>query len=81
MQLTDLFIDPDERGLYGERGNPISGIDPSTLISDLSSVSGPYGGAIRRMNCCIDAWWPEVVATSGTECTAGYSCPADLACD
>ena len=79
VQLTDLFIDPDERGLYGERGT--LSVDPTTLITDLSSLSGPYAGAIRRMNCCIDAWWPEIVGITGTECTVGNSCPADLACD
>ena len=77
-QLTDLFIDPDEKGLYGARA-PL-GVAPYTLISDLSSLSGPYGGAMRRMNCCIDDWWPAIVGQTGTEC-AGNSCPADLACD
>jgi hypothetical protein len=33
------------------------------------------------MNCCIDDWWPEIVAESGTLCTAADSCPADLVCN
>ncbi|HXJ34974.1 MAG TPA: sulfatase-like hydrolase/transferase [Candidatus Eisenbacteria bacterium] len=72
-QLTDLFIDPDETDLHA--GNPTS------LITQISSMTGPYAGAIRKMNCCIDDWWPDVVAESGTLCTTGYSCPADLVCD
>jgi hypothetical protein len=73
VQLTDLFLDPDEKGLGTG--------DPSTLVSHLSSLGGPYGSTIRRMNCCIDAWWPEIVGESGTQCTLGFSCPADLVCD
>jgi hypothetical protein len=73
VQLADLFLDPDEKGLAtGEQ---------STLIGSMSSLGGPYAGAIRRMNCCIDEWWPEIVAESGTQCTPGLSCPADLSCE
>jgi hypothetical protein len=73
VQLSDLFLDPDEQKLH-------SG-DQTALVTQMSSMSGPYAGAIRRMNCCIDDWWPEIVAQSGTNCTAGYSCPADLVCE
>jgi hypothetical protein len=72
VQLADLFLDPDETSLH-------AGNTPS-LISSLSSMSGPYAGAIRRMNCCIDQWWPEIVGESGTNCTPSDSCPSDLAC-
>jgi hypothetical protein len=73
VELSDLFLDPDEDGLH-------SG-DPSKLVTQLSSLSGPYAGAIRRLNCCIDAWWPDIVSQSGTQCTSGNTCPADFACD
>ncbi len=73
VQLSDLFLDPDEDGLH-------SG-DPTKMVTQVSSLGGPYANAIRRMNCCIDAWWPEIVGQSGTQCSAGYTCPADLACD
>ena len=73
VQLADLFLDPDERGLATG--------DQTKLVTQLSSLTGPYAGAIRRLNCCIDAWWPEIVGESGTQCTLGYSCPADFSCD
>jgi hypothetical protein len=73
VQLADLFLDPDEQGLATG--------DPSTLVGALSNLGGPYGGTIRRMNCCIDDWWPEIVGESGTQCTLGFSCPADLKCE
>jgi hypothetical protein len=73
VQLTDLFIDPDEKGLHTG--------DPAALPTQLSNLSGPYASAIRKMNCCIDAWWPEIVGESGTQCTLGDTCPADLSCD
>jgi hypothetical protein len=73
VQLSDLFLDPDEHGLH-------SG-DSSTLIGTMSDLDGPYQSAIRQMNCCIDAWWPDVVGQSGTQCMGGASCPADLSCD
>jgi hypothetical protein len=73
VQLTDQFLDPDEKDLFtGE---------PSALVTQMSKLTGPYAGAIRRMNCCVDDWWPEIVAESGTQCTFGNSCPADLACN
>jgi hypothetical protein len=73
VQLSDLFLDPDEKGLHSGDG--------STLVGSMSSLTGPYQNAIRQMNCCIDDWWPEIVGESGTQCTSGFTCPADLACD
>ena len=73
VQLSDLFLDPDEDGLHTG--------DPTKLVTQMSDLGGPYANAIRRMNCCIDAWWPEIVGQSGTQCTTGFTCPADLACD
>jgi hypothetical protein len=73
VQLTDLFLDPDEVDL----GKGVTG----SLVKSLSDVGGPYAGAMKRMNCCIDDWWPQAAAESGTICSAGFSCPADLTCD
>ena len=73
VQLSDLFLDPDERGL--------STGDQSKLVTQMSSLSGPYAGTIRRLNCCIDDWWPEIVGESGTQCSVGNSCPAEFSCD
>jgi hypothetical protein len=71
VQMSDLFLDPDEKGLH--TGNA------GTLVDSMSDLAGPYGGALRRMNCCVDAWWPEIVGQSGTQCSG--VCPADLTCD
>jgi hypothetical protein len=73
VQLADLFLDPDEFGL--EQGNS------GSLVNDMSKPNGPYAGAMSRLNCCIDDWWPEIVSQSGTTCQAGDSCPADLTCN
>jgi hypothetical protein len=73
LQMSDLFLDPDEKGLD-------SG-DASTLVGGMSNLSGQYGGAMRRLNCCIDDWWPDIVTESGTQCTTGFSCPVDFSCD
>jgi hypothetical protein len=73
VQLSDLFLDPDEEGLHTG--------DPTALVTQMSNTSGPYGDAIRSMNCCVDDWWPDIVPSSGTLCTSGHSCPADLVCD
>jgi hypothetical protein len=73
VQLADLFLDPDEFGL--ESGNTAS------LINDMSKIPGPYAAAMRRLNCCIDDWWPDIVGQSGTTCQAGDSCPADFVCN
>jgi hypothetical protein len=72
-ELSDLFLDPDEHGLH--RGMP------GSLIADLSDPQGAYASSMARMNCCIDDWWPEIVAQTGTLCTPGLSCPADLTCN
>jgi hypothetical protein len=73
VQLTDQFLDPDEKDLFTGA--------PGALVTQMSSMTGPYASLMRRMNCCIDEWWPEIVAESGTHCTFGNSCPADLACN
>ena len=73
VQLTDMFVDPDEKDVF--TGNA------AALVTQMSKLPGPYADSIRRMNCCIDDWWPEVVAETGTQCTSGYSCPADLSCN
>jgi hypothetical protein len=73
VQMSDLFLDPDEEGVHtGSAG---------TLVDSMSNLAGPYAGTLRRLNCCVDDWWPEIVAESGTQCTAGFPCPADLTCD
>ncbi len=72
LQMTDLFLDPDENGLH--KG------DRRSLTYELSRLTGPYGSAMRRANCCMDDWWPEA-GNLGTACTAGYACPADLTCN
>jgi len=72
MELADVFLDPDERGLHGKF--------PGTVVEDMSSMLGPYGDMMRRANCCLDDWWPEV-SELGTQCSPGYSCPASMACD
>jgi len=68
-QLADLFLDPDESGLHGRSSG--------SMVPDLSAENGPYGPTMARMNCCIDAWWPEA-ASGGTACTG--TCPASLSC-
>jgi hypothetical protein len=68
-QLADLFLDPDESGLHGR--------STGTMVPDLSAANGPYAATMARMNCCIDAWWPEG-ASGGTACSGG--CPAALSC-
>ena len=73
-QLSDLFLDPDESGLHDGRAS-------TSLVATMSAPSGPYAGVIRRLSCCIDQWWPEIVGESGTLCPAGATCPADLVCD
>ena len=72
-ELSDLFLDPDEKGLH--QG------DPTSLVTALSNPTGGYATLMRRMNCCIDAWWPQIVTETGTLCTTGLSCPADLTCN
>jgi Sulfatase len=70
--LVDLFLDPDERGRHiGEDG---------PLFAQMSSPAGPYGPDLRRLSCCIDAWWPDG-ARGGTLCRARDACPADFTCN
>ena len=72
-ELSDLFLDPDEKALH--QG------DPTSLVTALSNPTGGYATLMARMNCCIDAWWPDIVSQTGTLCTTGLSCPADLTCN
>jgi arylsulfatase A-like enzyme len=71
LELTDLFLDPDEHGLHGG----ISG--EGTIARDLSRAGGPYGSTMSRLECCVDAWWPQ--GASGSTCSGG--CPADFTCN
>ncbi len=71
-QMSDLFLDPDEFGLHDGKRNP------DAIVTQLSSLAGPYGPAMQGANCCIDDWWPEA-ASAGTSCAGG--CPAELTCN
>jgi hypothetical protein len=71
LELTDLFLDPDEHGLHG--GLEVEG----TIAFDLSRPNGPYTSTMRRLECCVDAWWPQ--GASGSTCSGG--CPADFSCN
>lgn len=71
VQLSDLFLDPDEKGLFGGK--------PGNMIYEISPTDGPYASTIQRLNCCLDDWWPELVSRYGTLCSGG--CPSDLACN
>jgi Sulfatase len=70
--LVDLFLDPDERGRHIGEDDP--------LFAQMSSPAGPYGPDLRRLSCCIDAWWPDG-ARGGTLCRARDACPADFTCN
>ncbi len=70
-ELTDLFLDPDEEGLHSGK--------PGTLTYDLSRRSGAYANTMTRLNCCVDDWWPEAAAETGTTCRGG--CPPDFVCN
>jgi hypothetical protein len=72
-ELSDLFLDPDEQGLHD--------LGATSLVSALSDPDGGYAGMMRRMNCCVDDWWPEIVPQTGTLCTEGLRCSADLTCN
>ena len=71
LELTDLFLDPDEHGLHG--GMQAEG----TIANDLSRSSGGYAGTMSRLECCVDAWWPA--GAIGSTCSG--SCPADFVCN
>jgi Sulfatase len=70
-ELVDLFSDPDELSRRS---------DDDPLLMDMSSPTGSYGLDVRRLNCCIDGWWPEGAA-GGTACTKDAACPADFVCN
>jgi hypothetical protein len=69
VEMTELFLDPDERDVH-ENG---------PIASFFSDPSGPYGSTMRALACCIDDWWPGE-ARGLPLCGAG-SCPAQLACN
>lgn len=71
IELTDLFLDPDEIGLHDNL--------PGSLTNFLSD-SPAYAAARARMSCCLDAWWSPGPG-SVSACGPGYSCPADLTCN
>ena len=52
---------------------------PGTLTYDLSRPSGPYASTMALLNCCVDDWWPEAAAVTGTTCSGG--CPPDFLCN
>jgi arylsulfatase A-like enzyme len=71
LELSDLFLDPDEQGLH-------SGLaGQGTVTRDLSEPNGPYASTMSRLECCVDAWWPQGAA--GSTCSGG--CPADFICN
>jgi len=71
LELTDLFLDPDEHGLHG-------GIEAEgTIAHDLSKSTGGYASTMSRLECCVDAWWPA--GAIGSTCSG--SCPADFVCN
>jgi arylsulfatase A-like enzyme len=71
LELTDLFLDPDEDGLHAG----LSG--QGTVARDLSEPGGPYASTMARLECCVDSWWPQ--GASGSTCSGG--CPVDFACN
>jgi len=68
--LVDLFADPDE----------VQRSEGSEAYLAMSSPNGPYDADLRRLSCCLDAWWPEAIGSS-TLCGPGDSCPADFTCN
>jgi hypothetical protein len=67
--MTDLFLDPDERDVHGN--GPVA-----ALFSD---ESGPYGATLRQLACCIDDWWAGDLR--GASLCGGSACPAALTCN
>jgi len=67
--MTDLFLDPDERQVH-ENG-PVAAL--------LSDESGPYGTTLRQFACCIDDWWDGNLR--GLSICGGETCPAALTCN
>ena len=72
LELTDLFLDPDENGLHAG----VEGI--GTVSYDLSRPGGAYADTTSRLSCCVRDWWPEAASTPSV-CTG--SCPADFVCN
>ncbi len=71
LEMTDLFLDPDEHGLH-------AGIEgDGTVARDLSASTSGYASTMSRLECCVDAWWPA--GASGSTCSG--SCPADFVCN
>ena len=68
--MTDLFLDPDERDVH--QAGPFAAL--------LSDESGPYGATLQQLACCIDGWWPGD-SKAASLCGAGASCPAALTCN
>jgi len=72
LELTDLFLDPDEHGLHaGTEG-------AGTVSYDLSRPGGAYADTMSRLSCCVRDWWPDAT-TAASVCTG--SCPADFVCN
>ena len=69
--MTDLFLDPDEKDVHGS--GPVASL--------LSDESGPYGATLRTLSCCIDDWWDGELRGGGTLCGPTDSCPAALTCN
>jgi hypothetical protein len=72
LEMTDLFLDPDERGLHA------GGEGIGTVAYDLSRPDGIYVDTMARLSCCVDDWWPEAKQPDSL-CTG--SCPADFVCN
>lgn len=70
-EVSDLFLDPDERRVHGT--------GPGDLIHDMGSISGPYASAIRGAGCCLDDWWASP-ARAGVLCNGGV-CPTAMTCN
>ncbi len=71
VELTDLFLDPDERGLHNPQSN--------TVTQSMTDAAG-YAGLRSRLSCCVDDWWDGGTGAT-TACGPGFSCPADLTCN
>jgi hypothetical protein len=71
LELTDLFLDPDEHGLHAGLAGE------GTIVRDLSAPGTRYTSTMSRLECCVDDWWPQ--GASGSTCSG--SCPADFTCN
>ena len=53
LELTDLFLDPDEHGLH-------AGLEGAgTVARDLSAPGAAMPSTMSRLECCVDDWWPD----------------------